>query len=466
MDLSNNYTYSLMHDRWAKINLLSKNNSNINGFYNSPELGLCLTNTLLSMITSSLNLMSIVKCRFGDCPPNIDYQVSDVYRLLCNRSPKYGIATVTASDVLIKGICDNYDGKKHGSLFGVAGDYYLLKNYSSKIMPLEFYEPSRIICHKLTRIIRGTKNNLSSDFKRWTDLIEDLLTPKYVSKFDFPFDFVWYSKIKMLNIELVFDGLSFNPLENRQFHRDYQNLFKHNETRKLNNILTAGNTKPKIIFFGFNKWKSVRLHPRFFYNFINSLNETYILYKQKNIPYHLKNFPVHFYPQTMSTPLDLNQYGNEYPFRFNNTNFMYTLKSISITLVNEKIIHLFDIPISTINNDEIDQCVKQIINRTITLLEERTLREIIHFMKLNIILIKYQFSKVCAFFLNADLGTDYSSDRVYIHAIALIFRNHKWIMMNDELSFAIENIRTITQMLKDESISSVLLEESNLVTNL
>ncbi|KAI3378058.1 hypothetical protein SNEBB_007161 [Seison nebaliae] len=367
-------------------------------------------------------------------------------------------------EVIIKGICDLSDEKASESLngsFGTAGNYHLVKGLkSSQSTDYETEVASERICKKL---ICDAKVRDGRDYARWKDLMNDLLT---TSKIHSPsesfhreipgFMFDWIPQIRMLNLQAHIEISPKNRFSLKPFRPDYQKYFKHSKMENLQKELRSLNVDPKLIVLTFGKYRAVRIHPGFYYNVARTLKQA-----AKTGEFALEEDFIYFYPQTFSLP-NLSKPKNKYPFLINGVNKMYILKSIAVILVKETTMKISEIPTYK-NMDEntqmaVNVCVATTEEEIKNLLRERNLQNLIPFMEDITIDIYLLLRKICSF-LKLDGITKFGTGNHSIHTFALIVKNERWIIMNDEFSCYVDDINTFTTMLKDETISSVLFEE-------
>ncbi|KAI3380587.1 hypothetical protein SNEBB_004703 [Seison nebaliae] len=454
MDLETNYTYSLMDDRWQILDDMGMGSkAKVRGFSNPSTMGVCLTNVIMGMITSSVNLMNLIKCRQKDCPTNLTYQNKQIRNFLCADNAEILSLTVGLSDILVKGLCDVVT-EKNNSKLGVAIDYYLLKSIRDHHVIDYSLGSAEMIC---THLVQSIKYSTSIDYPRWNNIVKDLLNSNSVEQESYPFHLNWFSKIRMLNLQALLPGIEYNPADIRPLLPNYLYMFEKNDVYQLNERLSKLKIDPSIITISFGAVSISRLHNRFYYDFIQLLNRTY----QLNVSYNLRHLNVYYYLQSISMPSLKPNNNTKYTFTVNKTEKIFTLKGISILLMEENVIKLNEIgqPIKLLPKIEklSKNCQDDMIIHINNLLLERNLTTLLRLMEINIRTIKLQFNKICTFLMTKARRT--YSDNHGVHGIGLISRNEQWILMNDNNSFVINDIGNFSHMLKDESVNSVLLEE-------
>ncbi|KAI3386306.1 hypothetical protein SNEBB_010092 [Seison nebaliae] len=193
MQLETAYLFSTSRREILK-NLSMGNPDRLFGFYNNQNMGVCMTNVILSMMTSSSLLMNLLKCRRGTCATNMQQQMNIIRQLLCGgQNSNQVLLTVQPSEILIRGVCNNYQRKQYNSKYGVAGDYYLLKYYLTNTPP-SVHGSEKETCEYL---IQQTKSNVAEDISRWHQVLMDLFQLKSIEKLGKDFKYKWYQEIQI-----------------------------------------------------------------------------------------------------------------------------------------------------------------------------------------------------------------------------------------------------------------------------
>ncbi|KAI3385690.1 hypothetical protein SNEBB_000469 [Seison nebaliae] len=260
----------------------------------------------------------------------------------------------------------------------------------------------------------------------------------------------------MLNVHTTPTRLSLNPTELRPFLPNYQDNFQLYEIKKLDNILTTLKANPKLISINFETSDMVRLHNKFYVDFVKFLNRTF----HSNEPFDLSDIPIYYYPQCMSFP-NLNANVNKYPFQINGINKLYDLKAVAVLLTLERNIRLGNISKmgKLFPNKSYKSCLNNMLIQSRILLQERYPYVLMSWYRRHLSVIRSEFGKICEYLIIEGKDQFINGDSDPIHAFALIFRDNKWIMMNDHFSAAIADINKFNLILKEETISGILLEE-------
>ncbi|KAI3380885.1 hypothetical protein SNEBB_002404 [Seison nebaliae] len=449
MDLPQDFALHTAPQRSNLLNYLGINSmKKVRGFYNAPDLQVCATNVLLAMITSSANLMQYIRCREKKCSTPINYAIEDVQRILCS--------SIIGPDVLIQRICETYDNKGRHSPIGAAGDYLLTKAVQNAILYASIN--SRMFC---TRIIRNTEDRNPESYLRWNTLISDLLLENFSAEpptmrngVTSEFSYTWFPKIKMLNLHVSTMTVSLNPAVSKAFQRAYGNDLCPNALKDLDTKLTTKKIRPKLIVLNFPFTHKVRINPGVYVN----LTKKFAVYKPEGYPQDMfDDIRVSYYEQLMSFPL-LKREANMYPFLVNGINKEYRLKSVAV-FIGKEFTNTFgnirDKYMKPIDGERqlTEPCASDMKAEIIDKLH----RDI---PNLDQLLSSEMFQSIlkiiCRFALRGPrLEQANTSSKMF----AVVERNDRWIIMNDHFSSYINDIETFSIRLKDEKITSVLLEE-------
>ncbi|KAI3379820.1 hypothetical protein SNEBB_005421 [Seison nebaliae] len=451
------YSCSLMNERWEQLENFAKGNEGkVVGFDNCPNTGICLTNVLLAIIMASTTLMNRVLYLEDFCPNDLHGQLDDIRKRLCNPHHKIKSSNIVLSNVLTKGICETFNGRKFNSTYGVVGEYLILKYYIMNVEKKELKTPIEPLPWE--QMIFETKDCDIRDCKRLDNLIQDLLGLPFQRIDDRGMLFSWYPEIKLLNFEIVVTKFKTGPFDARPFLPLYQYVYE-TELKQLDRLLRREQANPKVVFLGFTGSTALRLHPKFFHDFIRQLNNSYHDYMNGENEPNSFNISFYYYPQEMSVP-KVNKIKNKYPLIVNGAIKYYNLIAISMRLTEERKadVQLLERPIVSRN---LEVCVSEMMNYTQHLLKDKRNDELRHYLENVVQTVKMDFMKICNFLLTPANAESYYYDRpVKLHAIALILRNGQWMMMSDQFSTIIEDIEQFSTFLKDESITGVLLEDN------
>ncbi|KAI3388107.1 hypothetical protein SNEBB_000559 [Seison nebaliae] len=314
-----------------------------------------------------------------------------------------------------------------------------------------------MICAEL---IRNTKNVDARDFVRWNELISDVLTgpsvlgPNTIKDEVYPFSYTWFPHITLLSLDVNVMLVPQNPTISYSFEPDYKKYFAEMELENLDRKLISNKINPKLIMIGFGVTCKYIIHPTFYYSIRTLLPSI----TRNDVTQQIDSTSIYYYAQTMSVP-QLHDGRNVYPFLVNGIMKEYDLKSIAIMLRKEfeikigEIASQYDILPSNIEN--VQMCTNSMVGEVERILIHSPLENGSFYMKHpNLLEI---LRKVCVFLLQDAYKRLIAISPV--HMVALVERNNKWIIMNDDISSFINNIEKFTEALKHEMITSVLLEE-------
>ncbi|KAI3388106.1 hypothetical protein SNEBB_000558 [Seison nebaliae] len=460
MDLPRQYNLLLMRERWIALDTYGMSSGfRVVGFYNPKDLGVCFVNVLLAMITSSINLMKYLKCKEDSC-----------YTMNFNVENEEGLLSTSfvgnrPSDVLIKQICNVFEAKGRTSTFGVAGDYLLSKAIIRENSYHVLSMTSRPICRDM---IMFHKNADPNDYFRWYELITDLLSRPSLTNITCtthqlpPFVYTYFPEINLLTLDIRAIELPKNPTIMYPFERDYKKYFTKNEFENLDEKLMAKGINPKVVMISFGvasiKPLVLKIHPTFYHRLIHILPYLPTAYAEM----HMEASTLTYYTQAMSVP-QLHDGRNIYPFLINGVMKEYYLKSMVIRLLPEYSISVGQIKqyYRTLpeNKDNVETCIDLIVEEMRQILLGTVIEVNTDYYRYNIG-FRIMLHKVC-FYLIQEAPLQRGIEGL-IHTVALIERNEKWMLMNDERSSLIDDIETFTKALKYETLTSVLLEEREL----
>ncbi|KAI3385413.1 hypothetical protein SNEBB_009288 [Seison nebaliae] len=473
--------YDNMEEKRERLHLLcvNGNSGEFSGFYNDEKIGVCMTNALLTLIISSPKLLEEVRRIVTVDRQTIHEQMEKV--ILDPNGENFEICSwMKVEEYLGQSLLDATQRDIVHSKYGTAGNYYLLKNYlrNLKERKLKRNFPSSnssSIMEMCYDIINDQKMKYRS-FINWHKILSDLFH-RQIQRAEWKCDniydewkYMWYGTLNFLNIQL--DPFDRNPLyfwKNDYITPNIFDLISSNGFKRLDRSLNERTSIPKFISINFNFETKEEFHPSLIkcfgdkiYEIISNDNKHYDdaeLFDEIDILLQFKSLKLSHFPYE----------NNSIFLRFPLTNTgdsIYELRGITFCLVENNIhnistirhlIKKFNIDYS--NEKHIDcssYLYRQIENYISTFHTREIISNISSIFKLNIIEI---LKKICAYFqLLHDRDYLEASSDCNCHFYSLIKGTTKWMLMNDDDTLIIDDVKDAHQSLTLEMVNSLFFE--------
>ncbi|KAI3387876.1 hypothetical protein SNEBB_000676 [Seison nebaliae] len=201
-----NLTFSQKQNELDK--LFEESDKTIVGLLNPSGFGVCMTNTIIGMITSSIILMKIIEDRQRCKSLDLCNFMQNIYKCLEKPVPKkIENSDVTVGDVLRTGVLKVSQNIPYVSKYGICGDYLIFKTYSRglDLATQLLEEPEK----KFERLALKSKDNQPREVLRWHVLLNDMFDLQHILYNGQNYYYIYYPHINMLNLNLYFP----NPIE-------------------------------------------------------------------------------------------------------------------------------------------------------------------------------------------------------------------------------------------------------------
>ncbi|KAI3385873.1 hypothetical protein SNEBB_006282 [Seison nebaliae] len=217
MNLNESFPFAPFEEKWDNLNdLFEASDKALVGIYNSNLIGVCLTNVIISMITSSTILMKHIeekqKCKALD----LCSFMKNIYRCVHKSIPeRIDTSKETVGDIIRTGIQMVANNLPYASDYGVCGDYHLFKTYYYN-QDLQT-KPNEQSAEKFERLIRMNKECSVRDALRWHAILPDVfdLDPNQIKvRQTGNYNLFYYLEINMLSIEFKIGNLPGNQFDN------------------------------------------------------------------------------------------------------------------------------------------------------------------------------------------------------------------------------------------------------------
>ncbi|KAI3385096.1 hypothetical protein SNEBB_009222 [Seison nebaliae] len=277
MVLPKNFSYQYMQEKrqiMESLPLHLEEGAHLyGGFLNPDKLGVCLTNTLLSLLLSSATLMNEVRENISKAKCDLLEYVEQVTNDPLVKQPTR--KHFSSGDYLRQSLVDAQEGKLSTSVHGVTGLYMLIKNYEktrnlkkeNKIYSRKLFCPPSISKEDLCTIIIREDRPSGPSYIRWSNLLNDVLdhkneeTENYKYKDDWMFS--WRSSIKFLNVQIELSKFANVPFwKHVHLQKNPFELLRQDSFEKFNKIYTNDiKIKPQYFLLHLESTSNPEIHP-------------------------------------------------------------------------------------------------------------------------------------------------------------------------------------------------------------
>ncbi|KAI3378059.1 hypothetical protein SNEBB_007162 [Seison nebaliae] len=470
MDLPSTFPCESEPYRWVYLRQHAKRGPHIHNFLENYTHGnrfttTCIINLFLTMLTSYFNIKNYRQ--INDLSPNNwFYSVQEVRGLIC-ATPVHGLwSTLDVPNNMIFTICNNFKGEV-SDIYNEFGRNNWLANAMRKLKPITdlIYMPTATTCEIMTESIK------EDQYKKWKNSIKYILKPSislltpppYKMGLISHFSYDWFREIKFLSLQVDFTAIPNDPTKANPFVPGFTKYLKPQEKQILERTLTDNNIDPNMILISFPVYRLVRLHSRFY---LDNIIEKIFEKKSNKTTIDFNSVRIFYYPQTISFPI-YHGIVDKYRFNLNGINNFYHLKSITVLMNEEVTSYVKEFP-SQNHVDyklykNLENCIDTIYHEINSLRAKFDKEDISMYISSTINQFSYDteelFRKICIFLMR-DAKSDFDPPIMPTHKFVVTTRNDTWIITNDEFSCAINNIVKFSQLMTDETITSVLLERT------
>ncbi|KAI3388210.1 hypothetical protein SNEBB_006110 [Seison nebaliae] len=441
----------------------------LQGYNNPNQCGICLTNAVFALIVSSELLMAEVKNmtnrdsefiqRFMD-----DLKFDPYMEFLEPQKP-----VITPGDLLRTKFIPTSEGRfSEDTLYGLAGDYYLLRSYLQRMWVdwCDRPEPSEFIVEACYNEIQQQKAKYSQS-EVWGLILRDLFHQKQLTEQHFALDVdktaIYFNEINFL--ELYWTEAHVSLLDYKRLDRNFLNMMNLPVTQPLTNYIEQNNLIPKHISISFDTFLTKEIHPltyKLFYECLEQLN---------NRPGYVHEFvcpglEIVFDKRSEKLPLNFNRDDLRHNFKYKNGHLVYKVTGISfLSLSVEE------------NHENVDLILKNNMDRNINWLDPEIRRceanmftnfmDYITNVKQRLDLAAFAqgmqqslrlfLRNICAYqketFAIPGPGTSRPC-----HYFSITRKNNKWIILNDDIVVDIGDDHSFWSVFKFEHVAGILLE--------
>ncbi|KAI3379310.1 hypothetical protein SNEBB_003009 [Seison nebaliae] len=448
--------------REALKELYVNSNKKLVGFYNDLNLGVCITNSLLSIILSSDYLMHRIHEDMKHNFYNESY-VAEIRKNPCTSTcvPR---GSISSAQILRVGMSKIKGCELYAAPLGVSGDYFLLKYYNS---PYVSYR--RESCRE---IILRCKDAVSG-YERFDAILTELFEEKFGDYMVHPFQVSWYPKLQFLNLNYwIYDqvnrvgkGLWDTKRISTQIFQDLteREIFGINRRFKTEKIET-----PQFICIYMAQSYLPEIHPSFYVYLTQTLGEMFDNNIKPSLN-NLNNFPVYYVEKGVKLPNSLTEDNLKYEFPFDITqNHDYSIRTIVLHMMDELFFYLE--PVIRRCNPEIQtflsrECTMMNIAKLENYMTDVTSEEFQNYLPNYSNLIMETVTCVCNHIENSKDNPNFFPMLMGLHALALVRKEeNQWILMNDDLPFVIEDIDKFRSFLRNEKVALLFFEKSDIMS--
>ncbi|KAI3385081.1 hypothetical protein SNEBB_004996 [Seison nebaliae] len=375
-----NFNSLLFNQKWRKLNeLYDSSDKTLVGLYNNEIIGVCLTNTIIGMITSSNVLMTLIENKDNCKSFDVCTFMENIYRCLKHPTPvRMGYVKETPGDILRAGIVSVAKNVPYKSKFGVCGDYYLFKTFFNDLNLWSLGREDD--AEKCERLILRSKEIDSVEAIRWhiilTDLFDIFDDRTLIFQERNQWSYIYYQQFNMLNLHFSIRNFSYHRFNNvRPFlinnHVDFkiEDLCENLSSRKI---------YPNVIQMSVGESSIFELHSitleDITTNLISSFSDVGCCGKLS-----LSDFPVTMVRRHHTIPLLNNNEPFLIEFPIDKMNITYKLKAISIALEEEHRMMYSELkPISGIIVRQDPLCIDIIFEKIMQIMETVELKKHLH----------------------------------------------------------------------------------------
>ncbi|KAI3387086.1 hypothetical protein SNEBB_003518 [Seison nebaliae] len=435
------------------------------GFYNSPDLGLCMTNAILAMLISSRKFVDLIqrlhpvnKKKYKECilqiqadPKNRKFRTND---------------QISDAKVLSEGLTSTHlEDSYYDRELGVAGHYYLAKEYRKipKNSCKKNVDPSAGGCTIdkkccITTILNA-KNTLQA-YARFGEVLTSLFgAPRELIMGEL-IGLQWFRAGGYLNTH-------FNVKRNPHFYEflPYPNDpikdLPQKDRSKALKWIKKEKVRPKFLSLSYQVWATEnQIHPSLVHLIVHSYTNPTgrPLFADLVIPYVYKG---------MSLPDDigLNRLGQTHDvgFEFLNGEDRYKLKGFNVFLTRPRVLPYASIPKRHQKNTTSTDCTRYLIDFTMNFIVENRIYEHLPVGRPQILKdLQGLFFDVCYHFEHNLKVAE--KVRQPCHEFSIIQRdNSEWWIMNDDKSTKME-IKDILTFIELENVNSFFFEKTDSTT--
>ncbi|KAI3382202.1 hypothetical protein SNEBB_004782 [Seison nebaliae] len=453
------YEHERMHNQWAYLKGLGHvTPTRVTGFYNDNAIGCCQTNVIFSMLIASETVLDIIQNRMDTCPAAMKDHLRRV-GYLSNNIVDGEERQTEVLYVLSKGLCDAVDGQLTKGGLNLAPHYCVSKAFTFEEKEQVLYTPNL-----LSPFSRKYAPAHWSPHERLNTVLLDLLpvatkgnmayTPNQMN-----YRSMYYCELRIFSLDLSLHWVNSDVVDPIKFDENYYDHVSYNIMIHLRNYIIVEKLKPQTIQISFQEATTLRVHERTYPEIVSFIN-TFIQFGIDASP--IPGFIVFLEIQRFTMPNLVEGTDIYYPFPTDKgDDALYPLIGMTVRITDLHEIHITTI-IDMIESDDIHVlvCVEKIRLKTKSYFHTNE-----EFQFLDQYFMKYfgYFQTLCAkIILNTGLYNTLTNKNNDMHTFAITKRNGKWRMMNDQYSFVIDNIQTLSEYLDNLVIDSVLLENNNI----
>ncbi|KAI3384324.1 hypothetical protein SNEBB_002494 [Seison nebaliae] len=439
--------------------------------YNNP-CGVCLTNAVFALIVSSNLLMAEVRTMetkdsefIRNCMDNFQLD-----RYVQNAQPL--LPPITAGDLLRDKFIPTSEGRINvPTVFGLAGEYYLLKGYLQRICLNRrdrLIPPGNRVESCYDEIQR--EKVATYPYQAWEPILKDLFHPRQFTQEEFRFNerqkATYFNQIDFLSLFWLEDHESI--LNYNRLPLDFLHMMNHPITHQLRNYMGENNLVPKHIAVNSETLPTKELHPLTYQNFFECLEQL------NNNPHHAiqlvcPDLEIVYDRRGEKLPLNFNQANLEQSFIYEDRELVYKVTGITfVTLdVEENLINVdlmlkrHRLRVINFDNAEIRQCEANMFNNLmdyLTIVRQR----------LDLVALAQRlendlrdFMQNICFYQQENFPIPIGRGRIACHFFTVTRKNNKWIILNDDFVTDIKDEELFWSAFKFEHVVSILLEKTS-----
>ncbi|KAI3387085.1 hypothetical protein SNEBB_003517 [Seison nebaliae] len=477
MSAAFNFTYSRFEEKWKILNDL--NDESLGAMpilHNSKELGICLTNTIISMIFSSEKLVEIIKIlrpikkeKYVECMKIIQQDPNS-----CSNNSR--AHSLSDGEVLSCGLCMLQHFENIDSRYGFGGNFYLARHHKEMCHSTRRKETIYIAEYECGSAIARLKDK-GFAWHRWNSILSSSMKITFERR-EQGVSFAWYSQSGFLNLMVE---LQKNHIPHFWDHLPLPDIltswFTPTSLQLVERWLKSKNTSPNFISFSYYELLNyVQIHPTFYSNLAKKIfdvnygttntttttmtvasngdNEDQTYFTDLRIPMCAMGLNIPNFLKEGNTLVNFN-------IRLLDVK-KFKIKSFNLQLNEPTSFFYSRIPHLQYKGDKLENCVNSF-----------------HVNLVSYMNVKYPSKKIFSDINNKlnnlfySMCDHYSKNRHFsstiyanTHEIAIIPKNKdEWWILNDQYPSKVKR-ETLVEFLKYETVTSYLLEAQTVFSRL
>ncbi|KAI3384325.1 hypothetical protein SNEBB_002495 [Seison nebaliae] len=379
---------------------------------------------------------------------------------------------ITAGDLLRDKFMTTKESRfSQPTIFGFAGEYYLLKSYletvclNQRTRPIPPGDIVDSCCHEIRE-----QKVIGFPYEAWERILKDLFHPRQLTNEIFQFqefenlEATYFNEINFLSIFWLEDDESI--LNYNRLRQDFLHMMDRPVTQQLRNYMEENNLVPNHIAVNSQVLYTKELHPLTYQNFFECLEQL------NGNSRHVNRFvcpdqKIVYDRRGEKLPLNFNQANLEHSFEYEDREIFYKVTGITFVSLGVEynienvnfILTRNRLRLINFDNAEIRQCEANMFNNLMDYLTivRRRLDLVALAQRLENDLRDFM-QNIC-FYQQESFRTPFEDHDVSCHYFTVTRKNNKWIILNDDIVIDIEDEQVFWSVFKFEHVVSILLDK-------